>query len=102
MEQSIKEAIHKSVKGLYYIDLIDAMTMKKFDSLCFPEIQKFKPNEIKKIRLREKISQAVLARCLNVSLSSVQHWEIGDKKPNGAALKLLNLIANKGLEAVIY
>ena len=35
------------------------------------------------------------------SLSTVRKWEVGDKKPGGPSLKLLNLIERKGLEAVI-
>ena len=57
--------------------------------------------EIKALRAREKISQPVLARVLNVSPSTVKHWEIGDKHPSGAALKLLNLIFKKGLAVVV-
>lgn len=43
----------------------------------------------------------VFAAVLNTSLSSVQKWEIGDKKPSGPSLKLLNLIERKGLDAVL-
>jgi putative transcriptional regulator len=35
---------------------------------------------------------------LNTSPSTVQKWEQGQKHPNGASLKLLNLIDRKGLE----
>ncbi len=101
MKKTITEVVHESAKGLYDAGLMDSTTMREFDSLCLPEIHKMKPSEIKKIRLREKISQSVMARCLNVSPSSVQHWERGEKNPSGAALKLLNLIEQKGLDAVI-
>lgn len=30
----------------------------------------------------------------------VQKWEIGDKKPSGPALKLLNIVERKGLKAL--
>jgi transcriptional regulator with XRE-family HTH domain len=50
---------------------------------------------------RSRISQAVLAAVLNISLSTVQKWEAGDKKPSGPSLKLLNQIERKGLEAVL-
>ncbi|WP_408033533.1 helix-turn-helix domain-containing protein [Tepidimonas charontis] len=43
----------------------------------------------------------MLAAVLNTSLSTVQKWEVGDKKPSGPSLKLLNLIERKGLEAVL-
>jgi putative transcriptional regulator len=44
--------------------------------------------------------RAVFAAYLNTSRSTVQKWEQGQKKPNGPSLKLLNLIEQKGLEAL--
>ncbi len=45
-------------------------------------------------------SQAVFARHFNLSTGLVSQWERGEKRPQGASLKLLNLVANKGLNAV--
>jgi putative transcriptional regulator len=42
----------------------------------------------------------VFAAYLNTSLSTVQKWERGQKKPNGPSLKLLNLVERKGLEVL--
>jgi putative transcriptional regulator len=47
------------------------------------------------------VSQAAFAAVINTSVSTVQKWEIGDKKPSGPSLKLLTLIQRKGLEAVL-
>ena len=100
MDKSMIEVAHETVKGLHKAGLVDQVTMHEFDALCLPEVSALKPKDIKAIRRREKVSQPVLARFLNVSPSSVKHWEIGDKHPSGAALKLLNLVAEKGLQAV--
>jgi putative transcriptional regulator len=100
MDKTILETVHESAKDLYEIGLIDATTMREFDSLCLQEVHEMKPQDIKEIRIREKVSQPVLARYLNVSPSSVKHWERGEKHPSGPALKLLNLVAKKGLKAV--
>jgi putative transcriptional regulator len=53
-------------------------------------------------RLRENlhISQAVFAAYLNASISTVQKWENGDKKPSGVAARLLSVIERKGLEVL--
>lgn len=59
------------------------------------------PHKIKALREQAHVSQAVFAAVLNTSVSTVQKWEVGDKKPSGPSLKLLNLIDRKGLEAVI-
>jgi putative transcriptional regulator len=42
----------------------------------------------------------VFAALLNTSLSTVQKWEIGQKRPTGTALKLLHLVQKCGLDIV--
>lgn len=51
---------------------------------------------IKKIRMSLNCSQAIFARILNVSIKTVQSWESGERSPNHAALRLLEII-DKGL-----
>ena len=101
MDKTMTEVAHETVKGLHNIGLVDQMTMHEFDALCLPKIKEFGPKKIKKIRTREKVSQPVLAMYLNVSPYTVKHWEQGTKHPTGSALKLLNLIFEKGLVAVV-
>ena len=50
--------------------------------------------------LGENASQAVFARYLNVTAGLVSQWERGEKRPRGASLKLLTLVAKNGLGAV--
>ena len=57
-------------------------------------------NEIVKLRGRLNVSQAVFARYLNISTKTVQSWEQGLGKPNGASLKLLS-IAKKNPEILL-
>lgn len=98
---SILETAHEMAKGLYEINAIDATTMREFDALCLPPVKDLSATEIKKIRLREKVSQSVFAKCLNTSASTVKQWEQGEKHPRGTSLKLLNLVAKKGL-AILF
>lgn len=35
------------------------------------------------------------------AVSTVQKWEIGEKKPSGPSLKLLNVIDQKGVDALV-
>jgi putative transcriptional regulator len=58
------------------------------------------PADIKAIREKTHVSQAVFAAYLNTSSSTVRQWEQGGKKPRGTSLKLFNLVANKGLEVL--
>lgn len=75
--------------------------MREFDELCLPKVKKLSPRQIKSIRLREKVSQPVFAKFLNTTLSTVRQWEQGDKHPRGTSLRLLNLVAEKGLGVLL-
>lgn len=76
------------------------VTLRDIRKLDVAPIAPLGPTDIKKIRETSRVSQAVFARLLNTSVSTVQKWEIGQKKPTGAALKLLHLVQARGLEAV--
>ena len=92
------DAVHETAKGLYDAGVMDAATMHEFDALCLTPVKTFEPQQIKRLRLKCKASQSVFAAFLNVSPSTVQKWESGQKRPNGPSLKLLNLVKNKGLQ----
>ena len=68
--------------------------------MCLRPIEQLEPIQIKNIRESENVSQAVFAAILNTSLSTVQKWEIGQKRPSGTALKLLHLVKKGGLDSV--
>lgn len=101
MDKSILEVVHESVKGLYDAGIVDATTMHEFDALCLPPIKELTPHQIKMLRLKEHVSQAVFAKYLNTSSSTVKQWEQGGKRPRGTSLRLLNLIAVKGLSVLV-
>jgi putative transcriptional regulator len=93
-------AIHETMEALYEVGAIDKQTMRGFDLACLTPVRMLSPEEIKTIRLRERISQPVFARYLNVSKNLVSDWERGVKKPGGPALRLLTVIGEKGLKAI--
>jgi len=65
----------------------------KSEFIEIPEPPKaYGPKKIKNIRAKWKYSQGVFAKVLNVSLKTVQAWESGDRNPNHAALRLLEII----------
>ena len=96
----ILEAVHETAKGLHKAGVMDQLTMREFDRLCLPPVEALQPEQIKHIRETSRVSQAVFARLLNTSLSTVQKWEIGQKKPTGTALKLLHLVQKRGLDVM--
>ncbi len=93
-------AIHETAESLARIKAIDKQTMREFDETCLASIEPLTPEQIKAIRERERVSQPVFARYLNVSKNLVSDWERGKKKPSGAALKLLSLVEKRGLNAI--
>ena len=97
---SILDAVHETARGLHDANVMDKVTMREFDRLCLPPVEPLRPEEIRQIREKSQVSQAVFAALLNTSLSTVQKWEIGQKNPTGTALKLLHLVQKNGLEIV--
>lgn len=57
---------------------------------------RYKAKEIKKIRQKNRYSQSIFSKILNVSVKTVQSWESGQRIPNRAALRLLELV-DKGI-----
>ena len=84
----ILEAVRETAKGLHKAGVMDQVTLREFDRMCLPPVDPLQPEEIKRIREASHVSQAVFARLLNTSVSTVQKWEIGQKRPTGTALKL--------------
>lgn len=101
MTRKIEKLVQSSAKSLYDAGIIDSTTMRDFDVLKTKKIKNFSPRQIKQLRLHCKISQSVLAKLLNVSQSAIKQWEMGERHPSGPAIKLLNLIFERGIEAVI-
>jgi putative transcriptional regulator len=97
----ILEAVQETASDLHRLGFIDKRKMQKYDALCVEPIPEYGAERIRALRKNLHLSQAVLAAVLNTSLSTVRKWEIGDKKPSGPSLKLLNLIERKGLDAVL-
>jgi putative transcriptional regulator len=93
-------AVHETAADLHAAGLLGKQTMRTFDDLCLTPVEGFTPQQILELRLRERASQAVFARYLNVTPSTVSQWERGEKRPRGPSLKLLSLVAKGGLRAI--
>lgn len=97
---ALLEAVHETAQGLCNAGVMDQVTMCEFDRLCVPPLPPLRPEEIKQIRGSVHVSQPVFAALLNTSVSTVQKWEIGQKRPTGTTLKLLHLVQKRGLEII--
>lgn len=53
---------------------------------------KFTPTHIVKLRETRNLSRPLFAQILNVPAITVRKWESGERKPSGAALRLLEIM----------
>lgn len=55
-------------------------------------VHEFSPVDVKNIRMKLDMSQAEFASAFGISVSTLRHWERGDRVPHGPALVLLNVV----------
>ncbi|MFA5494469.1 MAG: DNA-binding transcriptional regulator [Porticoccaceae bacterium] len=96
----IAASIHETMSAAYEAGIIGKQTMREFDTSCLTPIQPMSPEQIRALRERERLSQPVFARYLNVSKNLVSDWERGIKKPGGPALRLLTVVQKNGIQAI--
>ncbi len=96
----IAGTMHRSMADLHEIGAVDKQTMREFDRRCLTRIEPLTAAEIRAIREKSGVSQAVFAHHIGVTTGLVSKWECGDKSPSRMALKLLALVKSKGLEVV--
>ena len=75
-------------------------TMKMLGKDALPKVRAMTPAEIVAVREQTGFSQSVLAGYLNVAASTVSQWERGERRPTGAALKLLHIVKTNGIGAL--
>lgn len=97
MKNTLLDVANQIAADLYKAGAIDTQTMREFDIKCLPPVKAYTPSQIRRIRLRNKVSQAVLAAFLNTSTSTIRQWEQGLKRPSGISLKVLSLVDHHGL-----
>ena len=98
MSRMIDEAL-ETMRDLETVGAVSKRTLRDFEALAVPPPD-YNAEAIRLLRERLRVSQAVFAAYLNASLSTVQKWENGEKRPSGAALRLLSVIDRRGLEVL--
>jgi putative transcriptional regulator len=96
----ILDIAHEMAHDLFKAGAMDEITMRQVKALCLPPTRAFQPEDIRRIRLANHVSQAVFAAFLGIGKTTVQQWERGQKRPSGPAQRLLDLIDRKGLAAL--
>ncbi|MBV8605594.1 MAG: transcriptional regulator [Pelomonas sp.] len=93
----------ESAQDLSAYGLVSKADMARMKALC-AEPPAYPPERVVAIRTGvARMSQAVFASFMNVSVSTVQKWEspAAAKHPSGAAAKLLQLVEAKGVDALL-
>jgi putative transcriptional regulator len=96
----LSASLHELASDLHDVGMIDKATLRHFDQSCLTPVQDFTAEDIRTLREREQVSQAIFAAHLNVSKDCVSQWERGQKRPAGPSLKLLSLVERKGLASI--
>ncbi len=79
----------------------EKITMRHLSKEKIPKIDPITSEEIRMLREKAHISQAVFANYLNLTVGYVSQLERGIKQPTGATLALLNVIRRKGFNAIL-
>ena len=102
----MRAEIRAAAEGLHRAGIVSAATLTRItardvDLTKLPRIKPPSGAEIVAMRERANMSQAVFARFLNVAISTLSQWEREEKRPRGAAARLLSIVKQKGVAAVL-
>jgi len=97
----LRKELIEGIEALAAIGAVSGATMRDFreDLLTPPPV--LSPDGIRAIRESFGVSQSVFAALMNVSVSTVQKWEQGQKAPSAPAYKLLDIVKARGLEILL-
>lgn len=102
----LANALLETAKGMRKAGLLDLathekITLRHLGPQTTARVRPMTGEQIRKLRERARMSQAVFARHLNLTVGYISQLERGAKQPTGAALALLNVIQRKGIDAIL-
>ena len=102
----LREAIVEMADDMHRLGIIDdarhrKIGMRDVDAAAAPAAEPLRGADIRGMRERAHLSQAVFARTLNLSVGYVSQLERGAKQPSGPVVVLLDVVQRKGLEAIL-
>lgn len=98
---NIQDTINDLAQGLYKAAIIDKKTLRNFIDEDLPVLHEFTGEEIQQLRKKQKLSQSVFAKYLNVSPAMIRGLEQGKRHAHGAILKLLNIVEKHGIGGLL-
>lgn len=102
----LREAITEMAEGMHRLGIMDDASYQKITARhlgpdALPIAAPLTGAEVRAVRERAHLSQAALAKYLNMTTGYVSQLERGTKQAKGPALVLLNVIRRKGIEALL-
>ena len=102
----LTRALLETVDDMHQAGILDAdarqkITLRHLGTRADAAAEPISGDEIRSLRERAHLSQAVFARYLNLTVGYVSQLERGTKRPTGPALALLNVIRRKGIEVIL-
>ena len=99
----LRSEIVEISRGLHKIGAIsdaelEKTTLRMLGRDALPKVAALSPAEIVEVREQAGVSQSVMAGFLNVAVNTISQWERGQRRPTGAALKLLHVVKSRGIE----
>jgi putative transcriptional regulator len=99
----MRTEIVEAMRGLHKIGAVNDAELKKttlrmVGKDALPRVKPMSPSQIVAVRERTGVSQSVMAAFLNVAVSTISQWERGERHPTGAALKLLHVVEQNGID----
>lgn len=102
----LHEALDETAMGMLRIGLIDQARHDQLTLREIPEAERAieipvpSAADIRAMREKANLSQAVFARRLNLTAGYISQLERGVKTPKGPALVLFDLIRKRGIDAI--
>ena len=99
--ERLRRELVEGIQALKRVGAVSGATMRNFEKELLGPPPTFSPKQIRKLREKYEVSQAVFAALLNVTTSTLQKWEQGQKEPTAAACRLLQIVHEHGLGILV-
>ena len=84
------------------IDFEKSNCKAKTVTFMIEPVKKYSNEDIKKIRNKAGMTQAVFANYMGVSPKTVEAWELGRTHPTGPAYRLLDILAENKQDSLSF
>lgn len=103
---NLTAALLETAEDLHGADLLsddtfEKITLRHLGPEAPPTAVPLSAEEIRSVREKAHLSQATLARYLNLTTGYISQLERGTKQAKGPVLAMLNVIRRKGLEVIL-